>query len=246
MVKEDKGIVSRIIEFIRKAVRTIKDKIGILTEYFTKGNNNLPNKEKDNMPRLAWTLSPAVIPCVVNAYSLTMSLNTPDNASASIKKSNKLLAMMYLNKILAKIGASGDKTILSKKMDDETAAYFTHTQSYNATDAIIVANNLAAKTNRKNRLVNVAISSVVSSVYCLVTGSVVASLFIMILLLIVYLIPVFEPEWLILINMCMTPVNISMFVVNGIMGVIEFVIRPPGRTAMVRSAIYLIAQLLTI
>lgn len=114
-------------------------------------NSNVDKKTKNrksSKPKLAFsTLSAVNLLNTVVGISASVQKK---NASNDIKKANKYIARLQLSKILTKIGVSGDKTELNTKQSDMFNAYMASTMSYNVTEAITLANSMAAKDYRSN------------------------------------------------------------------------------------------------
>jgi hypothetical protein len=207
-------------------------------------NNRLRENKRNIDSKIAWTQTTVTAINVVNMVSLTFSITTPKNASGEIKKANKLLANMQINKMLSKVGPTGDKTTLNMRQTDSTNAYIVGATSYNITDSTTVANNIAAKQNWQRRYANLVISSSLTATYWAIQQNYLAVVAIISMMIITYFAPSLQPEWVISLNLIMTSFNVRSLIVNMMIAIIELVVKPPTRVSRVRSLIYIVAQLL--
>lgn len=200
--------------------------------------------DKGGGNKLAWTTLPKVVPSTINMFALVRSKMVETNASKAIKEANKMIATMNVNKMMSKVGPGGDKTFLQKNLSDSFAAYVAMTQSFNASEAVVVANNIAAQSNRKNRLIYAMVSSTATAAYYALNGGIIVSCIVLVLLVIMFFMPKLEPEWLIMLNICLTSRTLVGLVINVLMALIETMMGPPGSTTVIRMFMYTVAQIL--
>lgn len=236
--KRENIVITKLKGVMKWLKGKMKKMIGIIKGLFTH------SKPKPEI-RLAWSTLPKVVPSTVNMFALIRSMMVEQNASRDIKKANEIIATMNLNKMLSKVGPGGNKNILQTKLTDSSSAYIAMTQSFNTTEAITVANNLAAKANRKNRLGYATISCVVTASYYALSGGAVISCIILTLMIVMFFMAKFEPEWIILLNMCISSRSLTGLIVNLLIAVIETMLSPANSTNTIRVFVYTVAQILS-
>lgn len=202
-------------------------------------------KGKHKKHGLAWTPIIKTAANMTSTTCLTYSVNVENNASKQINKANKLISLMQVNKMMSKVGPTGDKTKLNEAKDPVFDAYIAATMSYNVNDAIVHANNLAAKQNRKSRLTSMYVSTVVTMAYMALSGLTLIAIVIACLALMLTLNNRVDPEALILLNMVLTSGNVGGLMINLAITLIELIINPPSSTKNVRTTIYVIVWLLS-
>lgn len=230
-----------IFEKMKTFTIWMKSKVMSMVSYIRNLFVRTGNKKKS---KLAWATLPKVVPSTISMFALVRSKMVETNANKAIKDANKMIATMTVNKMMSKVGPGGDKTILQKNLSDPFATYIAMTQSFNANDAITVANNIAAQSNRKNRLTYAMISSIVTAAYYALNGGVIVSCIVLVLLVVMFFVPKLEPEWLIMLNICATSRTLVGFVINVLMTLIETMMAPSGSTIAIRMFIYTVAQIL--
>jgi hypothetical protein len=241
--KSEKPKTKNIFERAWDRIKNFFEHVVYIAKNWMKMRRPQPTAPEDN---LAWTIIPATVPMTANTLVFAWTSNVPDNANSDIKKANKLIANMQTSKMLAKVGPSGDKTMLNAKITDEYASYVAGVTSYNVADATITANAIAAKKNRARKFEGAILSSSLTIGYLLIAGYVLLSFALVCLIVAAYFMPSIEPEWLILLNMCLTSSTITTVIINGLIAAIELLLKPSKRTTTARTAVYVIALLLSI
>lgn len=205
----------------------------------------IKEKTNNNEHKLAWTEIIRTCSNMTNTTCLTYSVSQDTNASSQIKKANKLISSMQVNKMLAKVGPTGDKTILNKGKDAAFDAYIAATTSYNVSDAVIHANNLSAKQNRKNRLMSMYLSTTITVTYLILMQYHMLAITVLTLALILSLIQQVKPEALILLNMLLTSGSLGAMLLSMTIAIIELIIDPPSSTRTIRTTIYMVVWLIS-
>lgn len=228
-------------------IEMIIDKIKHLFEKMKNWITGLFKNKRDfngTKHKLAWTNIIKTGANVVNTTCLTYSLSRPTNASKEIKKANSLISSMQINKMLSKVGPTGDKTFLNKKQNDAFNAYITATTSYNVTDAITHANVLTAKKNRVQRLLGMYLSTAATLTYYTITYNYIMFITILAISVILTATQVIKPEALILLNMLLTSGTLGGLMINTVIAGIEMLLDPPSSTNMIRSITYLVVWII--
>jgi hypothetical protein len=132
-----KGMLTKIISAITKLVTQLYNKIKEVIFGNTKSRKSKNKRTKNANTLINTTLN--ITPHIAACYISTL----PKNASYEIKRANKVIAGMQINKMLAKSGVSGNKTLLNEKRSPAMDAYIAGMTSFNTTDAITMANNMA-------------------------------------------------------------------------------------------------------
>lgn len=128
---------NKFIVMLQNTYNSIKNVLQRVYQWLTR------NKKTKADTRLAFSVVSSVVDCSCHASAVITSMQSK-NASRDIKRANKVIATMQMNKMLAKTGIGGNKTMLSEKQSSAFNAYLTAITSYNMTDALVNANNLAA------------------------------------------------------------------------------------------------------
>lgn len=144
-------IISKIVEYCKMVITSLMDKFKNKTHKSTDNEGKGESSNKIQQTTTAITFTNNLVSAFSNACSVAMS-QVDKNASKDIKKANKLIANMQLNKIAAKTGISGDKTYLTKDKTDAFNAYLAATTSYNTNEAVTMANNMASKDYSKKKM----------------------------------------------------------------------------------------------
>jgi 5S rRNA maturation endonuclease (ribonuclease M5) len=227
MKQAKESMRQRFMKWIRKIVQKIK-------AWFTK------DKPKDEKPKsgLAWTPILAQAVNTANGAILGYSIKTSVNASKDIDEANKLLSNMATNKMMAKVGPSGDKTPLLIKTSRAYNAYMAAMTNFNVVDATVHSNNIAAKENRSTRLRMAYLSLAVTCIYLIVVKSylLIAALFA--ITLIVTVVPGLKPELVTILAMLASSTTVLGLVKSTVIAVVELVIKPPTSTSGFRVALY--------
>lgn len=114
---------------------------------------------------------PIIIP-IASASAVYLSLQK-HNASREIKEANKALASMQMNKMAAKTGILGDKVKAYQQHNHAYNAYLVGATSYNITDSVNIANQLAIKritTLQDNILLMICLLSFIYALVFINTG----------------------------------------------------------------------------
>lgn len=152
-------LLNRIGKIIKNMVLKLKSMmrhmIKIIKQLIMRSTNDEEN-DKNKTEEVKTKTSIAFLPIneIATIGSMTSALvvsSFKKNASKDINQANKTVAGMQLNKMMARSGIGGDKTILNNKRSKQFNAYLTGITSYNVTDATITANNLAAKDYKTKR-----------------------------------------------------------------------------------------------
>jgi hypothetical protein len=230
--KRNDSLMLMIIRKVQKVIVRVGE--WLLTKLGRKQRKTNETKHK-----LAWTEIVKHCANVTNTTCLTYAVRQENNPGKQIKEANKLISTMQVNKMLSKVGPTGDKTSLTKRKDSVFDAYMTAATSYNIGDATTHANNQAAKQNRSNRLSAMYVSTAITTMYFAITGYYIIALIILILTVILSITQQIEPEALILLNMIITSGTVGGILVNTTIAMIEMVLKPPSSTRGIRTAIYM-------
>lgn len=193
---------------------------------------------------VASTLLPSII-IVSNSVASVIEANLPQNAKKDIKEANKIITKMQLNKMIAKSGISGNKEILAEKTSDSFNAYLASMTSYGATDAVAMANSLAASKYKTRKQILVAIITVVIIVFNMLTGQTIVLTASLTLIIMNYYLDFIKGGTLFLILNVLASTNLLMLLTTLAISIIETSIKD-RKTATYRTVLYLIVTCLTL
>lgn len=224
------------IRRIRKILVRMKEQIirmlGLTTPDKGRGDKVIKTDSK-----VAMTIIPTTA-ILVSDVSAMVEASYKLNAKSDIKKVNKISSNFQVNKYLAKVGPSGNKEILSKTTSDAFNAYMTGITSYNVTDAIAMANNIAALEYRSKKNMLLGITLLVIIATSLFTSSIVSMAIAMGLVLADYFFDLFKGNVLFYTMSMLMCNTIVLFMVHAIFAIVESTIRQ-RRTALYRSVLYI-------
>jgi uncharacterized membrane protein YhdT len=163
----------------------------------------------------------------------------PKNPNEDVKRVNKILARMQLNKMLSRSGVSGDKTILSQKTSTTFDAYLATLTSYNIQEALIIANNSAASAYRKKKYILLMITVLVILAMSIFTGTVLQSIVIAGICVIDYIIDFMPNESIFPLIATVSSLNIPIIFANLSFTIIEMIYKD-DKTIMYRMILYLL------
>jgi hypothetical protein len=149
-----------------------------------------------------------IIGCAVNLY---LSFIKP-NASKDIEKANRVIADAHLNKMLAKTGATGDKTLSTTKRTKAMDAYIVGNVSYNVTDATITANRLASKNYLKIKDLALIVVALISTIMLIATFNPAYGMIIMTIGMVIYILKDIPRESAIYLLSSLSSLNIMLII----------------------------------
>lgn len=200
--------------------------------------------KKDNSPTVAFSVIPKIVQVAPHVSAMITSTQSK-NAATDIKKANKAIAGMQLNKMLAKSGISGNKTILNEKRSPAMDSYIAGMTSFNVTDAITNANNLAASRYKTVKTLSVLATISIMVPYALLFNKTFILIISIILLLVDYYADILPANQLIYVISVLLANNILVFSLNLLALITEKAISE-NKTASYRSLAFLIVTCMTL
>lgn len=208
-------------------------------------NKTQKNKDVDNNKvKVAMTIFHVAPSLTCHLSSLIMS-STVKNASKDIKSANKIIAKMQINKMVSRSGLSGDKTMLANVFSPAFDAYIASTQSYNTTDAITTANNLAAAKYKTQRMMVNAILLIIIMIVAIITGNAIILIISTLIVIFDYFINLPNDTLLYYILACVCSFNLMSLVINLVALIAEYSIKD-DKTKSMRAAMYFVALCISV
>jgi hypothetical protein len=201
-----------------------------------KEENIIKSKSNEATTKIAFTNMNQIIGVASSAIAIAETC-LKKNASKDIKTANKHIANMQMNKMMARSGLGGDKTILSRKHNDSFNAYIAGMTSFNTQESVSLANNLSADKYKKERNMLTAILLMIIAVVSVLMNSPILITTSFVMVIIDYFTNVFEGNKLYFAIGMLTSQTITMAVINALALFIEYIIKD-NRTATLRSLVY--------
>lgn len=225
---EKKGLYDKIVWIYYK-----------IKEYIVEIYNKIFRKnDKTNNTTLAFSFTNTMMNVSPHAASVLTTLQ-PKNASKDIKKANKAIASMQLNKMMSRTGLSGDKTILREKRSSAFDAYITAITSFNVNDALTLANNLAASRYKTIRMICILSTIGTMLPYCIITGKMAILMISIIVMMVDYYTDILPGNNLLYALSILTSGSFIQFCINMFALMVDITIKD-SKTSTYRSMFFLI------
>lgn len=225
--KEKTNYLSNIFNYVKtqflKLIKIIKDIFMV--------------KQPKPKFQLAFGLVDTLSSTIPHAAAAVTSMQSK-NASKDINESNRVIAGWKLNQMLAKSGTSGSKLILNKKRSPAMNSYIANMTSFNTTEAITNANNLAASRYKFVKSVSVLITLAILTPFYIISGKLILIIIAILIFSVDYYTDILPLNQLIYTIAVLMSTNILTLIMNTLALIMENVISE-SKTARFRAGFFL-------
>lgn len=235
-----KAQTMQLNQLIKSFVQLIKSILAILRDIFSSNKTKHHNQHKD-MAHSSIDIIP--LTCDLSASASAMWMMTVKmNATAEIKKANRMLASYQLSKMMSKSGGTGDQTQLEVRQSDEFNSYLTGVTSYNLQEAIVSANRIAVKKQMTRKINVLAMLTAMYVPINTVRYGLIGGAATILPLLAAGLTDKVEPEQATVVLMTLSSPTLRIGLINMIASGVELVIKPSKTTRPIRMVAYVLMK----